>query len=365
MWRGALTGAILLWTGCVSAAKGQPFGDLLPTGFPAPSVPADNPLTPAKVELGRHLFFDTRLSADGTFACSTCHQPMHAFTDGRPRAVGVTGEIHPRSTMSLVNVAYNASLNWADPDLRTLEQQMEIPMFSVAPVEMGISGHEGEVLNRIRVESRYGVLFQEAFPAESEPVNLENVILAIASFERTLLSGSSAYDRYVYWDDRQSLSAEARRGMRLFFSDRLACSKCHAGFNLSGPVALAGETPVPVFHNTALYSLDEEGSYPLDNQGVFAHTGAAGDMGRFRAPTLRNIALTAPYMHDGSLPSLEAVIGHYAAGGRAAGNPLKSHLLGGFEISPAESRDLMAFLESLTDRAFLEDRRYENPWSTP
>lgn len=337
----------------------------LPPGFPPPSIPEDNPLSEVKVELGRHLFFDTRLSTDGTFSCASCHQPAHAFTDSRQQAVGVSGEVHPRSTMSLTNVVYNASLNWADPEMRRLEQQMKIPMFSVKPIEMGISGHEEEVVKRLWREPRYGELFHQAFPEESEPVNLENVILAIASFERTLISGSSPYDRYVYWDDRESLSEAARRGMRLFFSAELACSECHAGFNFSGPTVEADEAPAPVFHNTALYSLDEDGSYPVRNQGVFEHTQSPQDMGRFRAPTLRNIALTAPYMHDGSMQTLEAVIEHYAAGGRAPRNPRKSPLIGGFSISAAEIRDLVSFLESLTDSAFLEDRRFDNPWKSP
>lgn len=360
-----IVGVLLLAGGALGAEDFQWSGIEPPPGFPPLPVPEDNPLTAAKAELGRHLFFDTRLSADGTFSCSSCHQPVHAFTDSRQRAVGVFGEVHPRNTMGLANVAYNASLNWADPNLRRLEEQMEIPMFAVKPVEMGISGHEEEVVNRLLEEPRYLALFHEAFPEEPAPVTLDHAILAIASFERTLISGSSPYDRYVYWDDRESLSDAARRGMHLFFADDLGCSACHAGFNFSGPVVVAGETPEPVFHNTALYSLDDAGSYPADNQGVFDHTGAEEDMGRFRAPTLRNIALTAPYMHDGSLPTLEAVIDHYAGGGRAPDNPLKSPLLAGFEISESEARNLVSFLESLTDRAFLEDPRFENPWAAP
>lgn len=352
-------------SGILGAEESTLPGFDLPRGFPPPPIPEDNPLTAAKVELGRYLFFDTRLSADGTFSCSSCHQPVHAFTDGRRQAVGVTGEFHPRNTMGLANVAYNASLNWADPRLHRLEEQMEVPMFGLEPVEMGIMGHEEEVLTRLLGEPRYGALFELAFPGDSASINLENVILAIASFERTLISGSSPYDRYVYWDDRQSLTDSAMRGMRLFFTEDLACSECHSGFNFSGPVMSAMGTSESVFHNTALYSLDGSGSYPEDNQGVFEHTGEAKDMGRFRAPTLRNVALTAPYMHDGSVPTLEAVIEHYAAGGRASRNPWKSPLLGGFEISADESRDLVSFLESLTDRAFLEDPRFENPWGPP
>ncbi len=348
-----------------SAGGGSIDGDRVPVGFPPVPVPEDNPLTAAKVELGRHLFFDSRLSADGTFACSSCHQPAHAFTDSRPQAVGVTGETHPRGAMTLANVAYNATLNWADPNLRRLEEQMQIPMFSLDPVEMGISGHEDEVLRRLETEPRYRTLFHEAFPHQNQPIDLEHVILAIASFERTILSGDSAYDRYVYWDEGAALDDSARRGMSLFFSAELACAECHASFNFSGPVIGTGEPPVSAFHNTGLYSLDPDGAYPADNQGVFEHTGEAADMGHFRAPTLRNIALTAPYMHDGSLPTLEAVIEHYAAGGRAAENPLKSPLLDGFEISTEETLDLVRFLESLTDRSFLEDARFQDPWNTP
>ena len=334
-----------------------------PPGFPAPLVPPDNPLTPAKVELGRHLFFDSRLSADGTFACATCHQQAHAFTDGRAKAAGVTGQVHPRSSMSLANVAYVSTLNWADPATLLLEDQMLVPMFSLNPVEMGIAGREEEILQRLHREPRYGSLFEQAFPGQPDPISWPNIIRAIASFERTLVSGDSPYDRFVFWDEREDFPESARRGMELFFSDRLRCSQCHSGFNLSGPVIHASSpSPAPVFHNTALYDLDGHGAYPDDNRGTYEHTGAASDMGRFRAPTLRNIALTAPYMHDGSLKSLEEVVAHYAAGGRASGNPLKSPLLSGFEISAAETADLLAFLESLTDRGFITDSRFESPW---
>lgn len=361
----AIWAAILLF-GIAPTASAEMTHESLPAGFPPPAVPPDNPLTREKSQLGRILFFDQRLSADGTFACSTCHQPAHAFTDSRPRAIGVTGEVHPRSSMSLANVAYGASLNWADPTTRLLEDQMVIPMFSVEPIEMGLAGREEEVLQRLHREPRYGPLFEQAFPDESDPISLDNIILAIASFERTLISGGSPYDRYVYWDDEEAFPERARRGMKLFFSDRLHCSECHSGFNFSGPVVYVGSPSTePVFHNTALYDLDGQGTYPLDNQGIYAHTDHVDDMGRFRAPTLRNVALTAPYMHDGSISTLEAVVAHYAAGGRVAGNPLKSELLAGFQISDSDADDLVAFLESLTDEAFIHDPRFVSPWVSP
>ncbi len=336
----------------------------LPPGFPRPPVPADNPMSAAKVELGRHLFADSRLSGTGTASCATCHRPELAFTDGLPRAVGATGELHPRSAMSLANVAYNRSFNWADPSLRSLEEQMLVPLFNQRPVELGASGRVEEILSRLADTPDYPALFARAFPGQEQPITLDNVIRAIASYERTLISGDSPYDRLVYWDERAALSPAARRGMALFFSPRLRCSECHAGFNLSGPVTWEGAQPgEQEFHNTGLYNLDGKGAYPDGNRGLFEITGKPGEMGRFRAPTLRNIALTAPYMHDGSIATLAEVVEFYAAGGRAepgegeaaAGreNPFKSELLSGFEIGEEEKVDLVAFLESLTDRAFL------------
>ena len=237
---------------------------------------------------------------------------------------------------------------------------------------MGVAGREAEVLARLAGDALYRRLFAAAFPGDSEPVRLDNVRRAIASFERTLISGDSPYDRLLFADDRQALSAAARRGMRLFFSEAIGCSDCHGGLNLSGAMAVAGEPRPPAeHHNTALYNLDGAGAYPAADTGLAELTGEAADMGRFRAPTLRNIALTAPYMHDGSLPTLEAVIEHYAAGGRnlgadgrrgAAPSPLRSEGLAGFESSERQRRDLVAFLESLTDDGFASEPRFADPF---
>jgi cytochrome c peroxidase len=335
----------------------------LPPGFPPPPVPEDNAMSPAKVELGRHLFYDPRLSGPGTIACASCHQQSRAFSDGRARARGATGALHPRSAMSLTNVAYNVRLGWADPELRTLEAQVRVPLFNDAPVEMGLGGREAEVLDRLADVPLYAELFARAFPADPAPVTLANVSRALACFERTLIAGDTPYDRLLFRDDASALSASARRGMQLFFSERLACGRCHAGVNLSGPVARAGgDAPAPTYHNTALYDLGD-GRYPAPNEGLFRASGRAPDMGRFRAPTLRNIAVTAPYMHDGSIATLEAVIDHYAAGGRAPANRWKSEGLKGFRLEPGERADLLAFLASLTDAAFLRDPRFADPFA--
>jgi cytochrome c peroxidase len=325
-------------------------------------------MTPARVELGRRLFYDTRLSGNGTQACSTCHRQELAFTDGRPRAVGSLGDVHRRSSMSLANVAYNIVFTWASPDLRNLEKQALVPMFGEHPVEMGLAGREGELLARLEAAGRYVDLFHAAFPDEARPIRVENVTRALAAFERTLISGNSPYDRLVYQGQENALSESAWRGMRLFFSDRLACSRCHAGITFSGPVTFEGSGGgmEPVFFNTGLYDIDGRGGYPAEDTGLLSVTHRRRDMGRFRAPTLRNIGLTAPYMHDGSIATLEAVIDHYAAGGRAGGTSrYRSPLLQGFTLSAQERQDLLEFLNSLTDESFVTDTRFSDPRKTP
>ena len=333
----------------------------LPSGMPIPKVPADNPMSDAKVALGRRLFYDTRLSGNRTFACANCHQQAYGFTDGLAHALGSTGQAHPRSSMSLTNVAYNASFGWADGNTRTLEMQMHVPMFNEHPIEMGLKGREPEIVARFADVPEDAARFREAFPDEQTPVNFPNIIKAIAAFERLLVSGNSPLDRYLYRDDRSAMSPAAIRGMKLFFSDRLACGRCHSGFNLSGPTdhEAAPKPATPTFHNTGLYNVDGRGAYPAADRGLFDKTQKPTDMGRFRAPTLRNIALTAPYMHDGSVPTLELAIAHYASGGVTS--PVKSEHLKGFNVSKQDTADLVAFLDSLTDREFVTNPAFGPP----
>jgi cytochrome c peroxidase len=220
------------------------------------------------------------------------------------------------------------------------------------PIEMGVAGREQEVLDRFRNDAEYPPLFRRAFPDDDDPVSIPNVVRALASYERTLISAGSDYDRWAYGARSDALDPRAREGARLFFSERLGCFRCHAGFNLSGPVVYDGSEPEePRFHNTGLYDVDGQGTYPEPNTGVHRVTGSEVDMGRFRAPTLRNIALTAPYMHDGSVPTLEAVIDHYASGGRAGKTGRTDPMIAGFELTADERLQLVAFLEALTDEA--------------
>ena len=343
------------------AAPAQvPYQWHLPPGLPVPRVPADNPMSDAKIALGRLLFYDTRLSGNRTFSCASCHQQVHAFTDGRGAAIGSTGQSHARSTMTLTNVAYNASYGWADAATRTLEAQMAVPMFNEHPIELGLKGREEEAVGRFASNAQDVARFLDAFPGEASPVTLPNIVKAIASFERTLVSAGSPLDRYLYRDDRSAMSRQALRGMKLYFSDRLACGGCHGGFNLSGPTDHDGADPVtPTFHNTALYNVDGRGAYPSSDRGLIDKTGRAADMGGFRAPTLRNIALTAPYMHDGNVPTLEAAAAHYAS--RGVPTPLRSPRLKGFTLSRRETADLVAFLNALTDVEFITNAALADP----
>jgi cytochrome c peroxidase len=316
----------------------------------------------AKVELGRHLFYDRRLSGSGRFACASCHRPELAFSDGRARAVGAAGDSHPRSSMTLTNVVYNASFGWTDPGLRSLEAQAAVPLFNDEPVELGVAGAEARVLSRLRAARDYARRFSDSFPGEAGPISLANVRRALAAFERTLLSGGSAYDRLVYQDDRGALGAKARDGMRLFFSERVGCARCHGGFNFALPVAYRHDpSPIPRFENNGLAMFSGDAIPAPSDRGVWTHTRAAVDRGRFRIPTLRNVAVTAPYMHDGRLATLAEVLNHYARGGH--NSPTRSSRVETLALGSAERAAIVAFLESLTDTRFLADPRHADPFA--
>ena len=272
------------------------------------------------------LFYDVRLSGNGTQSCATCHQQSRAFTDGRAVAIGSTGAEHTKNSQTLTNVAYNASFTWSGTDVRTLERQALVPMLNVSPVELGVRGNEKEVVRRLSSDSRYVRAFRVAFPSQRRPISIRNAARAIAVFERRLVSSRSPYDDVVYRGRHDAMSDAATKGMGLFFSDRAACASCHGGFNLSGPVRHVGAG----------------GSQPaVVTNGVTA--------GKFRAPTLRNVELTGPYMHDGSVATLSEVIDRYDSA-RA------------LKLTTEEKHDLVEFLLALTDKAFVTDERLADPW---
>lgn len=328
----------------------------------------------SKARLGRYLFYDKRMSVNGTQACASCHRQEFAFTNGGAMPLGATGQAHPRKAMSLVNAAYSAVLAWSNPNLHSLEQQALVPMFSEHPVELGLRGREASLVGLLRSDPVYRKLFREAFRDAKDPFTVYNIAKALAVFERTILSARSPYDRFHFGGDQDAISESAKRGEVLFFLDANGgCYRCHGGFNFSDAMDYEGSPQVPVrFHNTGLYNLPGEFSYPAPNLGIFTYTRDARDVGKFKAPTLRNVELTAPYMHDGSIATLAEVLDHYAAGGRTipdgpyAGrghdNPNKDPLIAGTHFTPQNRADLLAFLRSLTDTELLHDARYANPW---
>jgi cytochrome c peroxidase len=345
----------------------------LPDWMPPPLEPASNRLNAAKAELGRRLFYDVRLSADQTKSCASCHRQELAFTDSLPLSPGVTGQLTPRNSMSLANVAYAPVLTWANPLLHTLEQQALVPLLGQEPVELGMANLDAELIARLKSVPIYRELFPKAFPEKQGEISLATVVRALSAFQRTIVSANSPYDRYRYEGEIDAMPDAAIRGEALFFSEKFECHHCHNNINMSDNI-LHARAPHPeiAFNNTGLYNIDGKGAYPPGNAGIAELTGRAEDMGRFKAPSLRNVAITAPYMHDGSIATLDAVLDHYAAGGRTikdgphAGvgrdNPLKSSFVPGFEMTPDERADLIAFLKSLTDENFLTNPKLSDPW---
>ena len=325
-------------------ANSAPYEWHLPRGFPTPAVPADNPMSSAKVALGQRLFFDPRLSVTGKYSCASCHEPARAYTDGRALALGATGQSLTHSAMSLVNVAYNISFGWTTPELQSLESQMLQPLLNEHPAELGLAGRQAAVCDLLSADPAYRAAFARAFPqdaagarpaaaarpaetgAGASAVSFEHLVQAIAAFERTLIFGDSPFDRYVFGGEHTAISAQAKRGMQLFYSHQAGCGSCHSGFNFNGNWRdTQGDTGKPGFANNGI-----------------------GDQ-LMRVPTLRNIALTAPYMHDGRFATLDAVLDHYA---RIARQPTGDARLRSFNLSPDERADLIAFLHTLTDAEF-------------
>ncbi|MCB9560781.1 MAG: di-heme enzyme [Kofleriaceae bacterium] len=356
----------------VDADPGVTWPFELPPGFPVPRLPDGERLTAELAELGRYLFYDKRLSGNGTQACAGCHDQARAFTDGRDTGLGSEGAILARNSMSLTNVAYNPVQTWANPLLGTLEAQAAVPLFGETPIELGASAHAQEILDRLAADADYPARFAAAFPGETELFTWGHVIAAIGAFERRLISGDSPVDRFRR-GDATALTDQERRGYELFFSERLECFHCHGGFNFTIAVDHATQSePAVHYFNDGLYNIGD-GGYPAGNQGLYEFTLDPMDRGRFRPPTLRNIGVTAPYMHDGSVATLEEVVDLYARGGRlittgpnagdGALNPNKNALVAGFEIDAGERDDLLAFLRALTDEAFLTDPTLADPFA--
>lgn len=341
----------------------------LPLGIPADVwayfIPRSNPVTPEKVELGRQLFFDPRLSADGTISCATCHDPARAFTDGKPLAVGIGGRVGKRHTPSLLNAMFHAGQLW-DGRASSLEAQALLPL--THPDEMGNTSLE-DVVARLRGVPEYVRQFREVFGSN---VTSEGIARALAAYERTLVAGNSAFDRFMA-GETNALSEAARRGLALF-RGKARCTACHP-VNTAFPFftdQLYHNTGVAV-NNPAFLPLVERLRRRLDQPispadlkaleeepgglslGRFLVTGHPLDIGAFKTPSLRNVELTAPYFHDGSAATLADVIRFYLQGGRE--NPYRDWDLHPISLTESEQRDLIEFLKSLTS----EDLRRRTP----
>jgi cytochrome c peroxidase len=299
----------------------------VPRGFAArPAAPADNLVTPAKVRLGRRLFFDPVLSADRTVACASCHVPDRGFAGADARAVGVGGRAGKRNAPTLLNVAYGTSFFW-DGRAASLEEQALLPIAD--PLEMASSADEA--VRRLRADPSYVADFRTAFGDDGE-VTAQNLARALASFQRSLVTGDSPVDRFRH-GEITALSEDAKQGLWLF-EGRGGCWKCHSGHNFTD-----GR-----FHNTGV----SWGAEPGDT-GRFAVTRQDQDRGAFKTPTLRNVARTAPYMHDGSMATLEEVVRYYGKGGNP--NPGLDPALKPLDLSEREVKQLAAFLRALSGEA--------------
>jgi cytochrome c peroxidase len=292
-----------------------------PVGFPArPADPADNPSTAAKVRLGRRLFFDPILSGDRTVACASCHDPAHGFAGSAAVAVGARGQPGKRNAPSLLNVGYNSAFFW-DGRAGSLEEQALLPIAD--PTEMDSTPEEA--VRRLRAEKSYVEQFGTAFGGD---VTAANLAKALACFERALLAGESPVDRFRR-GEVAGLSTDARQGLWLFES-RGGCWRCHSDHNLTD-----GK-----FHNTGVGGGADPGRYNVTRRDA--------DRGAFKTPTLRNVARTSPYMHDGSMAALEDVVRYYSRGGNA--NPHLDPAVKRLDLSDDDVRHLVAFLEALTGR---------------
>ncbi|MFQ5668257.1 MAG: cytochrome-c peroxidase [Candidatus Binatia bacterium] len=297
----------------------------LPLGLQASSayIPADNPMNAGKITLGKFLYFDTRLSKDGTISCASCHIPFHGFTDPHRTSAGVGGKLGGRNSPTVINRLFSAEQFW-DGRAQDLEAQVHGPLTN--PVEMAMPS-QAAVAKRVKAVKGYPLLFKKAFG--DFKIDMSRIAKAIAAYERTVVSGNSPYDRYQA-GDKGALSASAVRGMELF-NGKANCKACHTGFNFTD------ET----YQNIGV-GMDK----PKPDLGRFTVTKNNEDRGKFKTPTLRNVALTAPYMHDGSDNTLMDVIEFYDAGGIR--NPHLSKEIKPLHLTARQKRDLVVFLESLT-----------------
>jgi cytochrome c peroxidase len=324
---GLLASTMILGFIILRCSSGQDFN----AGLVVPT-PIDNPQSMAKIALGRQLFFDKRLSLDETIACASCHDPQKAFTDQLPKSKGINGQLSERNAPSILNAAFLKTAMF-DAHLASLELQAIVPIQE--PVEMG---HNMKLLiQKLRKIPEYQAAAQSIFNRDFDAYVLTR---SIAAFERSLLSMNAPFDRYLA-GEKKALTADQKAGWKIF-SEKLYCTQCHPAPYFTTYVAA----------NNGLYASYEGKS----DQGRFRIHNDSTDIGKFKIPSLRNIPLTYPYMHDGSFQSLEQVLAHYQKG--AAKNPLQDARITSFTLSPTEKKQLLAFFDALIDTSYLKRDKF-------
>ena len=292
--------------------------------------PEDNPITAQKVELGRKLFFDKRLSINETVSCATCHVPEFAFTDRKKVSEGVFGRLTERNSPTLLNAGYLPVVMF-DAHLTSLEMQVIVPIQEHVEMDMKM----GDLIQRLQKVDEYQTAARKIFNREFDPFVLTR---SISAFQRTLISSNSRFDQYYYGKKQNALNKSEQNGWKLF-SEKLYCVKCHTPPHFTTFKA----------ENNGLYK-----DYGID-QGRFRIFHDSTDIGKFKVPTLRNIELTHPYMHDGSMMTIDDVLDHYSKGGMKHWN--QNSIIQPFQLTNGEKADLKAFLRSLTDTSYMTDFR--------
>lgn len=300
-----------------------PFFFDVPLGFPLPNIPENNPMTVERVELGKRLFFDKMLSRDNSISCGSCHFPNLAFTDGLKTSVGIEGRVGPRNSPTMINSAYIPAL-FMEGGVPSLELLILAPIENHVEMDFDIIG----VVERIKKDEYYSKEIKRIF--DDEP-NAFNITRALGAYQRSLVRANSRFDDFYYNKNENVLNEKEKRGMVLFFGGKTNCSSCHT---------------LPHFTNFGFYNIGLYENYQDDGRALAS--GRMEDIGRFKVPTLRNIEITAPYMHDGSLATLEDVIEHFNMGGFSHNN--KSHLMKPLNLSQQEKEDLISFLKTLTNK---------------
>ena len=304
----------------------------IPIGFPSMEHPADNKFNIPRWELGKRLFYEVNLSSDRSVSCASCHKPNLAFSDDETFSFGVSERIGTRNSPSLANIGYHPYLT-REGGVPTLEMQVLVPIQEHNEFDFNIL----LVAERLKEDPNYVQMSLEAYGREPDAFVITR---ALACFERSLISGLSPYDLFSNYGREQAISESAKRGLDLFFSSRTNCSSCHSGFNFTNYE----------FENNGLYE-------QYSDEGRFRLTLDSSDIALFKVPSLRNIELSAPYMHDGSISTIEEVITHYQNGGKNHTN--KSSLISPLDLTNEEQRDLKAFLLSLTDDYFIDNKYFK------